>query len=43
MGPFHIPWSTFGAFLTAAAAIVLAVVWALGDLSREKREKDRDR
>jgi hypothetical protein len=38
MGPFHIPWSSFGAFLVVIAAVVLAVAWALRDLAREKKE-----
>ncbi|MEZ4396640.1 MAG: hypothetical protein R3C71_07005 [Candidatus Krumholzibacteriia bacterium] len=37
MPPFHLPWSTFGALLTLAAAVLLALVWALADLSRERR------
>ncbi len=37
MGPFHLPWSTFGAFLTVIAAIVFAVLWAIGGRAREKR------
>lgn len=38
MGPFHIPWSSFGALLLLAAAILLAVVWALVDRAREGGE-----
>jgi hypothetical protein len=36
MGPFHIPWSTFGAVLMLGAAILLAIIWALWDKSRDK-------
>ena len=36
MGPFHIPWSTFSAFLVVVAAAILAVVWALRDKRRER-------
>jgi hypothetical protein len=34
MGPFHIPWSTFGAFLVVIAAAFLAVGWAIHDKRR---------
>jgi len=29
MGPFGLPWLTFGALLVVAASIVIAIVWAL--------------
>ena len=29
MGPFGLPWLTFGALLVVAASIVISVVWAL--------------
>jgi hypothetical protein len=38
MPPFHLPWSSFGAILLLAAAILLAVVWALVDRAREGRK-----
>ncbi len=37
MGPFHIPWSTFGAFLVVGLALLLALLWALWDRSRERK------
>ena len=37
MPPFHLPWSSFGALLTLAGAVILAVVWALVDRAREGR------
>lgn len=40
MAPWHLPWSTFGAFVVLVATIVLAVVWAALD---RRREADRDR
>ena len=43
MGPFHMPWSSFGAVLLVALAIVIAVVWALADRRREEqRAQDRE-
>ena len=39
MAPFHLPWLTFGAFLVLAGTIVLAVVWALIDKARERRDE----
>ncbi len=41
MGPFGIPWSSFAAFLLAAATIVLALVWAAIDRARESRANRR--
>ena len=38
MGPFHIPWSTFGAVFCLLAAIILALIWVARDLARERRE-----
>ena len=35
MAPFHLPWSTFGAFLVLIGTIVLALVWAAWDRSRD--------
>jgi hypothetical protein len=37
MGPFHIPWSSFGAVLLVFAAVVLALLWAARDRARERR------
>lgn len=36
MAPFGLPWSTFGAFAVLGGTIVLAVVWALWDRSRDR-------
>jgi len=36
MGPFHIPWSTFSAFLVVVAAVLIAIFWAIRDKRREK-------
>lgn len=41
MGPFHIPWSTFGALLLVIAAFALAAFWAAWDASRERRGRGR--
>jgi hypothetical protein len=38
MGPFHVPWSTFGSVLLVAAAIILALGWAAWDKRRGDRE-----
>ncbi len=38
MGPFHIPWSSFGAVLLLAAAILMALLWAAWDKAREDGE-----
>lgn len=38
MGPFQIPWSSFGAVLLLALAIVLALVWAYFDRRRDGGE-----
>ncbi len=35
MAPFHLPWSTFGAFLVLGGTILLALVWALIDKINE--------
>ncbi len=39
MPPWSMPWSTFGAFLVLAATIVLALVWAAVDKSREREDR----
>ena len=41
MAPFQMPWSTFSAFLVLGGTIVLAIVWALIDKARGKREGER--
>jgi hypothetical protein len=38
MAPFHLPWLTFSAFLVLGGTIVLALVWALVDKSREQKD-----
>ena len=39
MAPFHLPWTTFGAFLVLGGTIVLAFVWALVDLAKDRRDE----
>jgi heme/copper-type cytochrome/quinol oxidase subunit 2 len=39
MGPFHLPWNTFLAFLVIVGSVILAIVWALWDKRRENRER----
>ena len=34
MGPFQIPWSSFGAVLLLGLAILLALAWAWADRRR---------
>jgi hypothetical protein len=29
MGPFGLPWATFGALIVVAASVVISIVWAL--------------
>ena len=41
MAPFHMPWSTFAAFLVLLGTIGLACGWALWDKFRDKREDRR--
>ena len=36
MAPFHLPWTTFSAFIVLGATIALALVWALIDRARDK-------
>ena len=36
MAPFHLPWTTFAAFLVLAGTIILAVVWAVVDKVRDR-------
>jgi len=39
MAPFHMPWLTFSAFLVLAGTIILALVWAAVDKSRERGDE----
>ncbi len=39
MAPFHLPWSTFGAFLVLGFTIVLAIAWALIDKARDRGDE----
>jgi hypothetical protein len=38
MAPFHLPWLTFGAFLVLGGTIILALVWALVDRARDRKD-----
>ncbi len=40
MAPFHLPWSTFGAFLVLIGTIVLALVWAAVDKMNERKDEE---
>jgi len=40
MAPFHMPWSTFGAFLVLDFTIVLAIAWALYDRSKDREDSE---
>lgn len=35
---FHLPWSTFGAMLVLVGTILLALVWALIDRYRDRKD-----
>jgi heme exporter protein D len=37
MAPWHLPWSTFGAFVVLAVTIALAILWAVWDRRRAVR------
>ena len=37
MALFHMPWSTFGAFVVLGATIILALVWAACDRHKHDR------
>lgn len=39
MAPFHLPWSTFGAFLVLGGTIVLAIVWAIIDKMKNSEDQ----
>ena len=39
MAPFHLPWSTFGAFLVLGGTILLALIWAAIDKAREQKDE----
>ena len=41
VGPFHIPWSSFAAFLLVLVALLLALGWALWDARRDGKGGDR--
>ncbi len=41
MAPFHMPWSTFGAFMVLGGTIVLALIWAAWDKSRDRRKDEK--
>lgn len=43
MAPYGMPWSTFGAFCVLGVTIVLALVWALIDKSRDEQRKENER
>jgi hypothetical protein len=36
MGPFHLPWSTFLAFIVVILSIGVAIVWALKEKKHDK-------
>lgn len=38
MGPYNIPWLTFTAFFVIDASILIAIIWALMDIRREKQQ-----
>jgi hypothetical protein len=40
MGPLNMPWPTFLAFVVINISIIIAAVWALVDIRRE-RSADR--
>ena len=42
MAPFHLPWTTFSAFIVLAATITLALVWAMIDKYRESSHEEAD-
>jgi hypothetical protein len=29
MGPFGLPWSTFGAVLVIVASVIISIIWAV--------------
>ena len=38
MGPFNFPWLTFLAFVVVDVSIVIAIIWALVDIRRERQQ-----
>jgi hypothetical protein len=38
MGPFNFPWLTFLAFVVIDISILIAIVWALIDIRRERQQ-----
>lgn len=38
MGPFDFPWLTFLAFVVIDISILIAIVWALIDIRRERQQ-----
>ncbi len=40
MAPFHLPWTTFGAFLVLIGTIALALIWAAIDKIRERKDEE---
>lgn len=40
MGPFRIPWLTFGAWIVIGASLVVSIVWAAW-ISRHRAGDDR--
>jgi hypothetical protein len=38
MGPFNFPWLTFLAFVVVDISILVAVIWALVDIRRERKQ-----
>jgi hypothetical protein len=38
MGPFNFPWLTFAAFFVIDISILIAIIWALLDIRREKQQ-----
>jgi hypothetical protein len=42
MAPFHLPWTTFSAFLVLLGTIALALIWAALDKLRDESAKGED-
>jgi hypothetical protein len=38
VGPFNFPWLTFLAFVVIDVSIVIAIVWAIVDIRRERQQ-----
>jgi len=41
MGPFHLPWSTFLAFIVIILSIGIAIVWALKEKKQDKAGRNK--